>query len=201
MSTDGLSGKQLYDNEYVKRLVRVKAHQLARMREFRNDSVEDVEQDLWRHLLEQAPKYNPKRAKVETFAARITENQAASLVRDRRAKFRGFEDETLSLEESTKDKDGKDVDFASLLSTNDGLRRLGRHYRPSEMASDRVHDTAWFLSQLPPDYRDLLERRKTSSMKQIAKDLGVSRTTIHARMNEVLKFIEDNRLGDFLRDR
>jgi RNA polymerase sigma factor (sigma-70 family) len=201
MSVDGISAKRLVEDPYVRKLVHRKARQRTREKALKGDDVEDIEQDLWVHLIEQSSKYNPNKAVVATFAARVTEHKIVSLIRHRKALRRGGRKRVLSLDADVSDKHGKKVARGSLITADDGLRRLGVHKPSAVEAIDSAQNTERFLSQLPSELRDLVERTLASSITDVARDLGVSRTTIYARLSELRKFIEENKLAEFLRDR
>ena len=70
-------------NDYARTLIRVKAKQLVRRPGFSRSDQEDVEQDLFLHLLRQVQHFDPTRGSLNTFVARVVNSAAAMLVRER----------------------------------------------------------------------------------------------------------------------
>jgi DNA-directed RNA polymerase specialized sigma24 family protein len=75
----------------------VKARQLCRRRDFGRSCREDIEQDLWLHLLTQAAKFDGDRSSLNTFIDRMVNSAAAALVRSREREMRadGFRSQSL----------------------------------------------------------------------------------------------------------
>jgi DNA-directed RNA polymerase specialized sigma24 family protein len=69
--------------EYARTLIRVKAKQIVRRPGFSRSDQADVEQDLVVHLLCQAEHFDPERASLNTFIARVIDSAVAMLVRER----------------------------------------------------------------------------------------------------------------------
>jgi DNA-directed RNA polymerase specialized sigma24 family protein len=54
------------------------------------------------------------------------------------------------------------------------------------------------LASLPEDLRDLAERLKSRSLSQVARELGVPRSTLQDRVQQLLEAFECAGLRDFL---
>ena len=61
-----------------------------------------------------------------------------------------------------------------------------------------VLDTAEVIAGLTPELRELAERLKADSVSQVARDLGVPRTTLNGRIQELRRRFERARLRDYL---
>jgi len=90
-------GKPFVVTEYAKALVQAKARQLCR-RNFSPSEREDIEQDLWLAVLQQAERFHPARASLETFLDRVVSRAAAMLLRSRKRHKRAGGVQPLSLE-------------------------------------------------------------------------------------------------------
>lgn len=84
---------------YISRLIQRKAESLCRRASFSISDLEDLEQELWAHLLEKETKYDPSLSKFETFANRVITNKVCSIIRHRKALKRNIEREAYSLHE------------------------------------------------------------------------------------------------------
>ena len=89
--------QKLVENEYARTSIRVKAKQLSRRKDFGSSCREDIEQDLWLHLLGQAARFDGDRSSLNTFIDRVVNSAAASLVRSREREMRadGFHAQSL----------------------------------------------------------------------------------------------------------
>ncbi|MBP3954870.1 hypothetical protein J8F10_06185 [Gemmata sp. G18] len=65
---------------------------------------------------------------------------------------------------------------------------------PDDLA--RAIDLADALAALPPDLRDLAHRLVTDTVADIARAWGLSRTTVHARVEELRARLAARELGD-----
>ena len=63
--------QKLVENEYARTSIRVKAKQLSRRKDFGTSCREDIEQDLWLHLLGQAARFDGDRSSLNTFIDRV----------------------------------------------------------------------------------------------------------------------------------
>ena len=75
---------------YAAGLIRFKARQLVGQAGFTASDREDIEQELILDLLRRLPKYNPKRAQLNTFIARVVEHRVATLIEAQKAGIRDY---------------------------------------------------------------------------------------------------------------
>ena len=89
--------QRLVESEYARTSIRVKGEQLSRRKDFGASCCEDIEQDLWLHLLGQAARFDGDRSSLNTFIDRVVNSAAASLVRSREREMRadGFHAQSL----------------------------------------------------------------------------------------------------------
>jgi len=113
--------------EYARTLIRVKAKQIVRRPGFSRSDQPDIEQELLVHLLCQAKHFDPNRASLNTFVARVIDSAVAMLVRDRgRSKRNPCSDaEVQSLAEKVPQPEGPPEPLARLISRRDLERRTG----------------------------------------------------------------------------
>jgi|694.fasta_scaffold27963_7 hypothetical protein len=70
--------------DYARNLIRIKAKQVVRGRGFNRSELPDIEQELFFHLIKQAPNFDPKRSALNTFIAKVVDSAAGMVVRARR---------------------------------------------------------------------------------------------------------------------
>ena len=185
--------------EYAQKVIRIKVSQLIGKYGYTESDREDLESELTLHLLERMPQFDPKRAKRNTFVARIIENKVVSILRYRRGQCRDCSLDGQSLDRDTSGENGEAVSYGDLITEGKGRRHLGQEARSATDASDLSIDAEQFISQLPAHLRDLAQRLMTgSSIASIARDVDLSRTVIHRRLKDLRQRAEDAGLKNYL---
>ena len=193
-----------FDNQYdgidpyAVRLIRYKARRLIGQAGFTASDREDIEQELVLDLLRRLPKYNPKRAQLNTFIARVVEHKIASLIEARKAGIRDYRRCPFSLNDRFEDEEGRSVERVDTLDQEDYLLRTGAQSRPSDELSALTIDVAAVLESLPPELRELCRRLKAESVTEISRDTGVPRGTIYEGIKKLREIFEDAGLRDYL---
>ena len=193
-----------YDNrydgveDYAVRLIRYKARRLIGQAGFTPSDREDLEQELVLDLLRRLPKYNPKRAKLNTFIARIVEHRIASLIEAQKAGIRDYRRCGGSLNDRYEDEEGRSVERVDTIDQEDYLLRTGAQSRPWDELSALAIDVAAVLEALPPELRELCRRLKAETVTEISRDTGVPRGTIYESIKKLREIFEDAGLRDYL---
>ena len=153
---------------YAVQLIKYKARQLVGQAGFTASDRDDLEQELILDLLRRLPKYNPERARRNTFIA-------GGRAQDRHP-HRGAE--------------GRHPGLPALpMFPQRPLRGRGR---PLAL------DLAVVLERLPPELRELCRRFKAESVTEISRDTGVPRGTIYESIKKLREIFEDAGLKDYL---
>lgn len=161
---------------YVQALLRVKARQLGRRPEFRRTDPADIEQDLIGAVLEQAHRFDPARAAVVTFIARVVDSAAAMLVRHYRRLKRWGGTYPESLDAGTTPDDGKETPLVETLLEEDAHRHRGGDSASDLAQWEMAEDVAGALAGLEPDSQAIARRlMRGDNEAAIARDLGISR--------------------------
>ena len=193
-----------FDNQYdgidpyAVRLIKYKARQLIGKAGFTASDRDDLEQELILDLLRRLPKFNPKRAQLNTFIARVVEHKIASLIEARKAGIRDYRRCPFSLNDRFEDEEGRSVERVDTFDQEDYLLRTGAQSRPSDELSALTIDVAAVVKTLPPELRELCRRLKAESVTEISRDTGVPRGTIYEGIKRLREIFEDAGLRDYL---
>lgn len=167
-------------DEYAARTVRCTARWMVGRGGFTREDVEDLEQELMTDLLQRLTRFDPARAGRQTFIARVVENHAAKLLAARNTTRRAWTRDAVPLDDEP-ERNGGDRDRRCRAPlADDADRRAGATARrnPFEQVDLRV-DVEVVVAGLPPALRAIGERLRTESLSDVARSLGVPRTTLY----------------------
>jgi RNA polymerase sigma-70 factor (ECF subfamily) len=136
-------------------------------------------------LLVRWRQFDSAKAGGRTFATRVVEHQAATLLRKSRTTVESERRRRRSLEETVRDGDGRPVPMAQVLDSDTHGARTGSHSLTPNCQSDLADDVAGALADLPEELRDLCERLTEKSITQIAKEMGIARASLYRRMEKI----------------
>ena len=183
---------------YAARLIKYKARRLIGQAGFTASDREDIEQELTLDLLRRLPKYNPKRAQLNTFIARVVEHRLASLIEAQKAGIRDYRRCRCSLNERFEDADGRSVERLETFDQEDYLLRTGVQSRTADELSALTIDVAAVLEELPPKLRDLCWRLQAETITEISRDTCVPRGTIYESIKKLREIFKDAGLRNYL---
>ena len=183
---------------YAAGLIRFKARQLVGKAGFTASDREDLEQEMILDLLRRLPKYDPKRAQLNTFIARVVEHRVATLIQAQKAGIRDYRRCRCSLNDCFEDEDGRLVERAETFDQEDYLLRTGTQSRSSEELNRLTIDVVAILEGLPHELRNLCRRLKAETVTEISRDTGVPRGTIYESIKKLREIFEDAGLKDYL---
>ncbi len=176
--------------EAAKSFIIAKAKRMCRRPGFNSSHQPDIEQELWRHLVTQLPKFDPNR-RWEKFVSFILDKKCISIWRDRFAEMRSPDREECSLNDPVLDADGRVVD---------------RHQTTAEAtkAWQRRHDLATDVielrSRLPTEnHRQVMDAlARGASINSIANELGVPWSTAAAYVEDITQVFGDAGMREYL---
>lgn len=158
---------------------------------------EDIEQELHLKLLKYLASYDPQKGRRQAFATAIVKRQAANLLRAKRAMKRDHRGVRSLSMELANEEEGP-VELADTISQRHSGARLGRATREEHELAALAMDIRDVIASLPHELADLAARLKTDSLSQIARDLGIPRTTLADRVRKLRRCFEQAGLRDYL---
>ena len=183
--------------QYVQKLLKIKARQLARRLEFRRTDPADIEHDLIAHVLKQADNYDPARSAPNTFVTRVVETAVAMLVRDRGRIKRAAGYRAMSLDHThLRGGDPRRTTLGDIVSEGDLRRRCGGNVHDDQHDAELSTDVARAMQGLTCRQREIAKRLARATEASVAREMGISRRQVH---NDVLAIREHFRragLGD-----
>ena len=194
-------GRNKYDDvdAYAVAIIRFKARQLVGQAGFTVADRDDLEQELILDLLRRLPKYDPSRAKRNTFIARVVEHKIATLIEKQTAHKRDYRRCPCSLNERfEEEEEGRSVERAEKLDQEDYLLRIGVEPRAAEELRALALDVAAVVENLPPELHELCRRLGQETVSEISRDTGVPRATLYQSVTELREIFEDAGLKDYL---
>ena len=172
--------------EYAKTVIRVKARQLCRRPSFSTSDADDVEQDLFLHLLNQISQFDPSRGSLNTFIARVVDSAVAMLVRERGRNKRAPATGVIqSLEVMVDQTDGPPSPLGATLSQDDAQRRTGADAKPHIGLFELADDIAHLMDALPPELQAVCRARMDRNRKETERDLDLSRRNYDAAIEQI----------------
>lgn len=193
------SAKQRVLEGYARDVIRHKAWQLVGKYGFTLDDYDDLQQEMMLDLLRRLGKYDPSRAGLSTFVARIVDRKVSTLIRHQRQEKRDYRRRVCPLDEQVEDHEGHARGLDEILSQDAYDEEVGRHDRPECERVDLTLDLTLVLNELPEDLLELARRLQTRTVAEIARELGVPRSTLYEKgIARLRKIFEDRGLREYL---
>lgn len=144
-------------NPAIRSIVRRKARRLARGHEFADHEVEDLEQDMWLHLLQMRRHYDPSRGSPEAFTVTVTGSWAAMEVRQRKRNRRNPDFNKLSLDAPVHAGRGGSTPCGELLGPEALCRRTGCQEHDPFAAVEDADEAEVMLESASDNDREVIE--------------------------------------------
>lgn len=177
-------------NPYAVQLVRFKARQLSRHPFFGPDGVEDLEQEMMIHLHRKMPAFDPNRASLNTFIARVVENRAASLAAMASAQSRNAGHPDISWEEMRESGHGDEAEASVDPAFHPAMEE------PDAMAASI--DLRRCIQRLSREQRRLCQMLPFHPSSAISREMGWSRATYFRRVASLRETFRQAGLGNFM---
>jgi RNA polymerase sigma-70 factor (ECF subfamily) len=184
-------------DKYAVDLIRHKVRQLVGKTRFTEDDRPDLEQELIIDLLLRMRYFNPAKAKKTTFMARIVERRIATILEARFAQCRDWRLCQISLNEPLDNGEGDTAEWIDFLDSEGSLISEIREPR-AHLAYEIRMDLNRAMVSLPEELRDLYERLRRNTMAEIARDIGIPRSTLYDRLSKLRNAFREAGLEDYL---
>ena len=178
-------------------IVRKKVRQIIGCAGFKKQDRDDLEQELIARLLQSLKSFDPDVAHRKSFVTAVVERAVATILRDAQAEKRDPR-RIGSLHVLVEVSDDGPTELAETIGDREYNARRCRDPRSAEDLSQLTSDLAGVLAALPTELRDLAERLKTHSIAEIARDLGVPRTTLNDTVRRLRQRFEQAGLRAYL---
>lgn len=185
-------------DEYAVRIIKFKARQLVGQAGFTDSDRNDLEQEMVIDLLRRLPKFDPSKARRNTFIARIVEHKVATLIEAQTAGVRDYRRYGFSLNERIEYEEGKTIERSDTISQDDYLRRTGRKSTTAQETVELAVDLDVFLNKLPPQLRSLCDRLAAESLTAIATETGVPRSTLYEAVKKLRRLLREAGFDEYL---
>lgn len=169
-------------DKFTTRFIRRKAKELVSDGVFPRTELEDVIQELLLALLAQTPNFNPDKGRWSTFVKHVVDESAISLRRREGAQCRQAPSEVSSLNVLIQDEDGDLVEFGATVSEEEYRTGIGQDFISHSDQIDLALDVEGVLDSLPEELREICERLKYRTPTEVRRELGISHTTMHRRL-------------------
>ena len=144
------------------------------------------------------PRFDPERAQLITFVARVLDNKIASIIEARTCPTNDFRLHAYSLNERMRDSDGCIIERGDEIDLDDYLQRAGWQSRPLHELLNLKADVECMLPALPPDLRELCVRLQSQNVTDISVETGVPRYRIYAAITRLRRIFEEAGLRDYI---
>jgi RNA polymerase sigma factor (sigma-70 family) len=172
-------------DKFTTQLIRRTAKMLVSDGAFPASDLDDVVQELRLALIEQAENFDPDRARWSTFVKTVVRLTASTLRRKQRAEFRQAEQGFASLNVLIADEDGQLAEMGATVGEEEYRTGLGEDFVSHTDQVDLALDVQAALSTLPAELQEIAERLKRQSVCEMARELGVSKSTLNRRVVEI----------------
>lgn len=192
--------KNRYDgiDDYAVRLIKFKARQLVGHAGFTDSDQDDLEQEMVIDLLWRLPKFDPGKAKRNTFISRVVEHKVANLIEAQLSVHRDYRRYGCSLNEQVEFEEGESAERSELVSEDDYLQRTKRKSAPAQKTTELAIDLDVFLTKLPEELRSLCDLLAEETLTEISNRTRVPRSTLYESIKQLRRLLKKAGFDDYL---
>jgi RNA polymerase sigma factor (sigma-70 family) len=178
--------------------VRKAARQLAGQYGFRRGDRDEIEQRLYLKLVRRLHQADPQDPKWKAFVAKTVSRHIASMIRDARAEKRDHR-RTTSIHVVIGSDDSGPIELADTIGEDETPSRRLRDLRGAQDLTEMRIDLDACIDTLPDGrQREFCERLKRDSISQVARDMGIARTTLNTWLGKLRRRFEECGLRDYV---
>jgi RNA polymerase sigma-70 factor, ECF subfamily len=191
-----------FENEYgfdaeITRIIRIKARQAVERTGFQPDEAQDIEQEVAAELHAALPRYDERKARRTTFAARVIERRITKIMSERTALKRGNGHTIVSLHDTVRTGDGEEFELIELIDQEEVLLRTGRLSRPFQEQADLAIDMRESLDGLSDKLRDVADGLQRLNPSELSRETGTPRSTLYESIDKVRDHLTHDGLVDY----
>jgi RNA polymerase sigma factor (sigma-70 family) len=158
---------------------------------------QDVEQEVALQVLGALQLFEEERGHRNSFVSAVAERALISILRRKRAAKRDYR-RVCSLSVTVNIREEGPVELAQTISDHEVENRTGSAKRSQQELTELAMDMAEVIGSLPEPWRELAERRKCQTMREIAQAMDVPRTTLNERIAELRQVFQQAGLREYL---
>lgn len=174
-------------DQEIGRLIKMKAKKLIKSPEYRNDPVNEIEQELHEKWFKVSARHNPERGDIVKFADVVLNNHMRNMIAARRTQKRHGYQIPDGEESTTNHPPNRAVDTDSDESVYE--------FDFDEVAY-RI-DVGRAMRKLRPDLRRVAEGLTEGGVTEVARSLKVSRMTVYKRIEEIRRHFQEWGLANY----
>lgn len=178
-------------NEYARTLIRVKAKQVVRGRGFNRSDLPDVEQELYFHLVKQAPNFDPERSSLNTFITTVVDSAVGMIVRQRGREKRSPSQgaQIQSLDTKVEDGRGALTPLWATLLPEDRDRKTAKASMTDAEVLELVDSVRFLIEGLPPHLQQICQQLMRTSQAEATRELKISRRKLTMALEEIRSYV------------
>lgn len=189
--------RSLIADPFTRKVIHRRVNQLLRLAEFASDSEDDLTQEFLIRLTDAMKVHCESVGHRNPYIVSVVDRYSATLLEHRRASIR-YSVDGVSLDQSVSEAELGPVLFADTLSQQDQKRRLQiRELEPREH-SDLKSDLLAVIKKLSPSDQALLQLLRDQNVTDAAKTLGIPRSTLASRVENIAEILEAEGLREYL---
>ena len=185
--------------EYMENMIQVRTRQLIGRYGYTRADREDLVQTLKADLIERLHRYDPMKASLDTFAARVIDNCVSTLIRYKCQQCRDYEREDGSLDDPLDDREPNGITRVASLSHELRDYYAGQLRSPAIDQLDLLVDVSVTIRELPPFLKKVAFMLSQKSVAEVARELNIPRSTLYDRgIKPLRRILEDRSLREYL---
>lgn len=160
---------------------------------------DDLIQDIALHLIQQAGNFNPSVGAWSTFVKCVIRSKLASIRRASKTKKNRKFTKTVSLNEKTRDQDGRTAEFGSLVEEGASTSRKLRKIRSAQSYSELKLDVHIVVRKLKPELRAICkEFLSERNITEASEELDQARATTYRRIERIHEAMTEYEIHQYL---
>lgn len=195
--SDGSSRARQGVDPFTEGYVRKSARRLAGRYGFKRQDRDEIEQQLYLKLARHLHAADADDPRWKAFVAQVVRRCIANMIRDNVAGKRDHR-RVSSIHDGGGDKGEGRVELADTIDSQcNGCRAAGKR-NPQDLADLKL-DVATCMADISDErLREFAERLKHDSISQVARDMGIPRTTLNTWIGKLRCRFEDRSLRDYV---